>query len=99
MINSQDVIPLVYPAKEQHTLSDDVVSAFEKAEIPKESIAHFGWMFRGPEMRYELKEPGGEFGSIAVFCTKPPCDTRARGPCQDSDEKNRKDRGCCFTLF
>ena len=73
VIDSQDVIPMVYPAKEQHTLSDDLVSAFESAEIPKESIAHFGWMFRGPEMRYVLKERGKlwgktRFGVAFVYC-------------------------------
>lgn len=47
---------LYYDAKEQHTLSDDLVSALKEAEIPMASLVHFGWMFHGTEMTGEHKE-------------------------------------------
>ena len=45
-----------YPAKEQHSLSDDLVAAFKEAEIPEGSLSQFGWMFHGSEMTGEHKE-------------------------------------------
>ena len=47
---------MYYDAKEQHTLSDDLVKAFKEAEIPEASLVHFGWMFHGTEMTGEYKE-------------------------------------------
>ena len=57
----EDVITLSYDAKEQHTLSDDLVKAFKEAEIPEASLSHFGWMFHGSEMTGEHKEANLKF--------------------------------------
>ncbi len=60
-IFSEDVIALYYDAKEQHTLSDDLVAAFKAAEIPEASLSNFGWMFHGSEMTGEHKEANLKF--------------------------------------
>jgi len=57
----EDVIALYYDAKEQHTLSDDLVAAFKAAEIPEASLSNFGWMFHGSEMTGEHKEANLKF--------------------------------------
>ncbi|CAL1157531.1 unnamed protein product, partial [Cladocopium goreaui] len=57
----EDVMALYYDAKEQHTLSDDLVSALKEAEIPVASLVHFGWMFHGTEMTGEHKEANLKF--------------------------------------
>ena len=55
---------MYYDAKEQHTLSDDLVKAFKEAEIPEASLVHFGWMFHGTEMTGEHKERMKNHGEV-----------------------------------
>ena len=64
---------LYYDAKEQHTLSDDLVSALKEAEIPVASLVHFGWMFHGTEMTGEHKEiffKTGSPGNLGPICER-----------------------------
>mmetsp|Transcript_12721 Transcript_12721/g.29080 ORF Transcript_12721/g.29080 Transcript_12721/m.29080 type:complete len:287 (+) Transcript_12721:38-898(+) len=55
------VLPLVYGAKEQNTLEDDIVAALKAAEVPEGSLTNVGWMFHGSEMTGKYKEANLKF--------------------------------------
>ena len=57
----EGVLVLWYPAKEQHTLSDDLLAALKAAEVPEGSLKNVGWMFHGSEMTGEHKEANLKF--------------------------------------
>mmetsp|Transcript_36542 Transcript_36542/g.68051 ORF Transcript_36542/g.68051 Transcript_36542/m.68051 type:complete len:249 (-) Transcript_36542:167-913(-) len=57
----EDVIALCYDAKEQHTLWDDLLTAFKQAEIPEGALTNLGWMFHGTEMTGEHKDADLKF--------------------------------------
>ena len=68
------MLPLFYPSKEQHTLSDDLVDALKAAEVPEGSLTNVGWMFHGSEMTGEHKEANLKF----LAALKPYLTTEAR---------------------
>mmetsp|Transcript_63133 Transcript_63133/g.148291 ORF Transcript_63133/g.148291 Transcript_63133/m.148291 type:complete len:305 (-) Transcript_63133:323-1237(-) len=55
------VLALVYAAKEQNMLEDDIVASLKAAEVPEGSLTNVGWMFHGSEMTGKYKEANLKF--------------------------------------